>query len=411
MSLHMIVPAHDLPRPDQHSGDRRFFALLEIIARRHQVDLCVVSDYFDPGEVENRDYLGSLKGIGVKVLPSGWKNYATALTRNYYDIGFFEFYWAAEPHTRDFRRRQPAAKIIIDSVDVHFARERAGAEITGEDAAKAEQTRERELAAYRAVDAVIVVTEDDEKLLIAEGGMPPLFLLPNVMPTRTRKAQPNPNEMLFVGGFRHPPNKDGLTWFMDHVWADVRRAVPDARLTIVGSNPPAEVFAFGERPGVEVAGFVPDMNPYLDRAAISIAPLRFGAGMKGKVVEAMASGLPVVTTSVGAQGIDAVSGEHMMIADDPVGFGLSLIGLLRSPEERERIGRSGQNHIAKLCGPEHVERALDEMLRALVPRPRPVVGRLRWRGSQAALAWRVAARQAARITRRASTGTSITGRS
>ncbi len=100
--------------------------------------------------------------------------------------------------------------------------------------------------------------------------------------------------------------------------------------------------------------------------------------MKGKVIEAMASGLPVVTTSVGAQGIKAVSGEHLMIADEPADFAQALIALLQDSARGERLGLAGQKHVAGMCGPEVVERNLEQMLRMVVPRRRSVRSILRW---------------------------------
>ncbi len=193
----------------------------------------------------------------------------------------------AERNAAEFCRRQPGAKLIIDSVDVHFARESAGAHSGLIDVAQAEKN--------------------------------------------------------------HLPNLDGLTWFVKDIWPRVHEAIPDARFTIIGSNTPAEVRAFGALPGIEVLGFVEDTTAYLDRAAISIAPLRYGGGMKGKVVEAMSCGLPIVTTSVGVQGINAVSGEHCLIADHAADFAEAVTSLLNDPQRAREIGLAGQNHIASKC--------------------------------------------------------------
>jgi glycosyltransferase involved in cell wall biosynthesis len=218
----------------------------------------------------------------------------------------------------------------------------------------------------------------DEGILSREGGMPPVYLLPIVMPTRPRASVEREREIVFVGGFAHHPNLDGICWFMKEIWPNVHKEVPNAQLTVIGSKAPPEVMAFDAMPGVKVVGFVPETDPYLDRAAISVAPLRYGAGMKGKVIEAMASGLPVVTTSVGAQGIKAVSGEHLMIADEPADFARTLITLLQDSARGERLGLAGQKHVAGLCGPEVVEQNLEQMLRMVVPRRRPVRSVLRW---------------------------------
>src|SRR6266540_3353136 len=346
MSLRIFIVAEDLPKPDRHAGDRRFLALLEMLARHHHVDLWVESLSTDHIE----KYSHNLKAVGVRLLPPGWKSFAAALARTHYDIGFFEFYKLAEGNASNFRDRQPGAKIIIDSVDLHFARESAGAELGVIDVTQADKTRRNELAAYRAADAVIVITDDDERILRAQGDIPPMFHIPIVMPLRPRTLHPRQPELLFIGGFNHPPNLDGLRWFVE------------------------------------------DTTSYLDRAAISIAPLRYGAGMKGKIVEAMSYGLPVVTTSVGMQGINAVSGEHCLIADNAAEFAEALTTLLNDPNRAQEIGLAGQEHIAELCSPERVELVLEEMLNIVVPHRGSAKNWLRWRAVHAMLGLRVVGR-------------------
>jgi glycosyltransferase involved in cell wall biosynthesis len=400
MSLRIFIAAWDLPKPDRNAGDRRFFALLEMLARYHHVHLWVESISSNLSTDHIGTYCHNLKAVGVRLLRPGWKSFATALAKTHYDIGFFELYRVAERNASDFRDRQPGAKIIIDSVDVHFAREGAGAEFGVIDVSQADETRRKELAAYRTADAVIVVTDDDERILRAEGDMSPLFLLPIVMPVHPRTPGTRQPELLFIAGFDHPPNLDGLRWFVKDIWLRVHEEVPDARLTIIGSNTPAEVEAFGTMNGIQVLGFVEDTTSHLDRAAISIAPLRYGAGMKGKVVEAMSYGLPVVTTSVGMQGINAVSGEHCLIADNAAEFAEALITLLKDPQRAQEIGLAGQDHIAGLCSPERVELALEEMLKKVVPHRRSVKDWLRWRGFHAMLAVRIVARQITAVSQK-----------
>jgi O-antigen biosynthesis protein len=392
MTLRIFVVAEDLPRPDRSSGDRQFFALLEMLARHHHVDLWKENNGADLSADESQKYCQGLEAVGVRLLPPGWKSFVAALTKVRYDIGFFELYFAAERNASEFRRRQPGAKVIIDSRDVHFARQSDGAAFGLNDVAQASDTRARELAAYRAADAVIVVGDRDERILRAAGDMPLLFTFPIVMPTHSRSPGPHRPELSFIGGFNHLPNLDGVRWFIKDIWPRVHEAIPDARFTIIGSNTPAEVRAFGAMDGIEVLGFVQDTSSYLDRAAISIAPLRYGAGMKGKVVEAMAYGLPVVTTPVGVQGINAISGEHLLIADDAAEFAQAVTTLLNDPERCRQIGLAGQNHIAGLCSPERVELALEQMLKTVVSRRRSITDWLRWRGFHVRLLLRIVAR-------------------
>ena len=388
----ILIISHALTKPDVSAGDRRLFALIEMLAQRYDVDFCSTYDEFRHGckpDPQMLRYREMLEATGARLIEAQWRSVPTALAQNRYDAAFLEFYHVAAKYIPYLRATQPGIKIIVDSVDVHFAREQSGAALGALDAARIARTKSRELAAYRAADAVVVVTNLDAALLEREGAMPPLTLLPIIMPTRPRPALRREHECLFIGGFMHPPNLDGLSWFCKEVWPLVRARVDDARLTIIGSNAPPEVDALAQSPGVQSLGFVRDTAPNLDRALVSIAPLRYGAGMKGKVTEAMAWGLPVVSTTVGAQGLDVTDGREMRVADTPEGFANALCDLFLAPDKAAQIGLAGQQYIAGVCSPDVVQTALYHMMDALLPaqalaHPRPLA-RLRWQTAALAL--------------------------
>ncbi len=388
MRLKIFVVAYTAPKPDVHACQRRFRALLEMMARRHRVVFAPLIDEGKtnppaPAELTGR-YERELREQGVELLPPDWAAAEQALGRERFDVGFFEYWRPAFMTTRAFRRRQPTARVVIDSVDVHFERERSGVELGVFPRNVYRRNRWREVATYRYADAVVAISDPDKALLLAEGGMPEVEVLPIVVPLRARQPTTAP-EVLFVGGFAHHPNLDGILWFVKDVWSRVRERVSGARLTVVGSNPPPEVIALGHTPGVEVAGWVPETVPYLDRAAVSVAPLRYGGGMKGKVSEALASGIPVVTTTAGAAGFYAKSGEHLLVADAAEEFAQAVVALLHDPERAERMGRAGQQLVGSLCSPEAIDERLEALLQSLCrgsrrPRTRlPSVLRSEWR--------------------------------
>ncbi len=172
--------------------------------------------------------------------------------------------------------------------------------------------------------------------------------------------------LIFIGSFVHYPNVEALGYFRREIWPRIRREVPGARLLVVGSHPTAEVRRFGEEPGVEVAGRVPDVGEWLDRAAVFVAPMRKGFGMKGKVLEAMARGKPVVTTPVGMRGAAVVPGRHLLIGGSPASFAAAAVSLLRDPSLRRRIALAGQELVREEYdwskAAEQMDRIYEELL-------------------------------------------------
>ena len=171
-----------------------------------------------------------------------------------------------------------------------------------------------------------------------------------------------PGHLVFVGVMDYYPNVDGCRWFADEILPAVRRAVPDARFTIVGSKPAPEVLALGERDGIEVTGFVDDPREYLARAAVSVAPLRVARGIQNKVLEALAMGLPTVGTTSATQGVEGAPGHDFLVADEAAGFADHVVELLQDPERARALGRAGRDFVERTYDWEACLAPLDEIL-------------------------------------------------
>lgn len=172
--------------------------------------------------------------------------------------------------------------------------------------------------------------------------------------------------VLFVGSLDWLPNVDGLRWFVAEVWPLVRRDQPEARLRLVGRNPTSEIQSLAEHPGVELVGPVPDTRPWLAESEVSIVPLRIGGGTRLKVFEAMAMGLPVVSTPLGAEGLQVQSGEHLLLAEGAEKVAEAVVRLLRSEALRMALGRAARNLVVTRFSSESVARQFEAVCQRAV---------------------------------------------
>jgi glycosyltransferase involved in cell wall biosynthesis len=175
-----------------------------------------------------------------------------------------------------------------------------------------------------------------------------------------------PDTLLFVGNFRHQPNQAALDWFVTEVFPRVRESRPRARLIAVGAQAPLGFRETVERPGVEFVGEVDEIRDVLSRYAVFLAPILSGSGVRVKLLEAFASGIPVVSTSIGAEGLADRSGEIAWIADDPEGFAAAVLRLLDDPEGAAALAARARREVEERWDMACITRALEQRYRGLV---------------------------------------------
>ena len=238
-------------------------------------------------------------------------------------------HYVAQPHLALLRRLAPHARVLFDTVDLHFLREQRAAEHTGNSALarQAEVSRKRELALIRACDVSFVVSPVELAMLRAELPEARLELLSNVHAIHGRTAGFAPRSgLVFVGGFGHPPNEDAVRWLTEAIYPHIRAQRPDIELHLIGDIPDAMRPRFAG-PGVHVHGRVADLAPWMETCRIALAPLRYGAGVKGKVNMAMSHGLPVLATTLAAEGMQLADGRDVLLADDAAAFAAAALRL------------------------------------------------------------------------------------
>jgi sugar transferase (PEP-CTERM/EpsH1 system associated) len=216
---------------------------------------------------------------------------------------------------------------------------------------EANKVRPYEAALCRDFDRVFLVGQRDIEELQKTAPVTNALVQPHGQdvpaPLRLAQAKREPGAIVMSGVMATYTNVDAATWFAREIFPLVEREVPEASFWIVGRQPQREVQALSRPPRVVVTGEVPDVSDWLLRAEVGVAPLRIGAGMQNKLVQAMAAGLPVVATPVANEGIAATPDQHLWLREDPRAFADAVITLLRDRAARERLGRAARSHVER----------------------------------------------------------------
>lgn len=183
-------------------------------------------------------------------------------------------------------------------------------------------------------------------------------------------VSPDSKAIILCGAMGVYRNAQAAIWFAQNIFPKIRREIADAELWVVGASPTAEVRALAQKSGIYVTGTVEDVRPYYQKAAVAVAPYRFGEGTKLKVLEAMACGVPLVSTSIGCQGIEVVDGQHVLIANTERDFARHVIGLLHDADKRAQLADASRRLIEEKYTWKTIVRNLDPILKELAGRSR-----------------------------------------
>ena len=348
---HILIIDHYAPTFDKDSGSVRMLAMLQI-----------------------------LKGMGYKV--SFWPDdliYDVKYTKTLQDLGIETYY--GELDFEDFIREKGGtfdavimsrpvtakkylqlvqkysnAQTIFDTVDLHFLREQRRMEL------EVQEWKNLEFFLAEESDSTLVVSSAEKDILAKEKFSDKVSVVSNV-----HSLEPCTNSfesrhgLMFIGGFSHPPNEEGIIWFIEYILPIVRKNIPDIHLTVIGSAATERLNALSSS-NVTVAGYVEDAAYYFNTSRVFVSPLLHGAGVKGKIGQSFSYGLPVVTTSIGSEGMNLTDRHNALISDSETEFASKVIELYTDKFLWHQISTNCRQVITEQFSVETVRAALEQVL-------------------------------------------------
>lgn len=356
----ILVFDERVPSPDRDAGSLRMFLILKTLTKWCQV-------IFVPfNRPQSADYETALWKEGIETADA--VDYRSLLKDKKVVAAIISRPSMAGVFIHRIRRVNPRVKIIFDTVDLHFVRFQREYETNRDPQALANAERYRKLERdfAQASDLVWCASAEDKEVMMREVPERRSAVVPTIHELRDPgKAFAARKDLLFIGNLAHRPNEDAVLFFLHEIFPQISQLLPNVCLDIIGDNPSPAIAAYASG-DVRVRGYVPDVEPYLQERRVFVAPLRFGAGIKGKVGEAMAHGVPVVTTSIGAEGFGLTHGVDVMIADDPASFATAVAQLYSEQELWETIARNARLRIQEHFTPEVIAEAINSSLRDLM---------------------------------------------
>jgi len=343
----ILIVDEAVPQPDRDSASLRSFNLMKMLRQENAHVVFMATELAPPPQA-----LAALQGLGVEVWyppfsqsPPAWLSsqgarFAVVLACRYH---------VAEKILPLARKHAPQARLVLDTIDLHYLRESRAAELAGNAAlAKAAlQTRQRELSVVTAADIVLVVSGTEREVLARDAPASKVEVLSNLhevagpgLPFAQRR------DLVFVGGFRHTPNVDAVRWFVQDVLPLLRPRLPDAVFHCIGGDVPDSIAELAQE-GLVIHGHVPSLETAMNGMRVAVAPLRFGAGVKGKVNLSMAHGQPVVATLCAVEGMHLQDGVDVLVADDAQAFADAVVRLYLDQELWNGLARSGLENVAR----------------------------------------------------------------
>jgi len=392
--------------PPRFGAQARMHGLMTELARRHDLTaVALIDKEFDAEECRRamqayckdvvlvpKPYLG--EGIGKRLLqlralassrswerqlaevPAMQRALDRALRASRFDLVNLEFSFLGDCNLRQAPGDERLPRLVVAShnIDYELARQyaRTGPSLAHRlhAAVNWRKLRREELGTYRDADGVYLCSTADEQRLRDIVPDARTAVIPNAADVeyyQPRPTDPPPDgrTVVFFGLLSYAPNVDGVIYFIERIWPRVAEVHPDARLKIIGGRPPPSLQVLAG-PRVEVTGFVPDLRPHLAAAAAVVVPLRLGGGTRLKIVEAMAMGTAIVSTTLGAEGIEAIAGRDLLIEDQPDAFADAVNRLLADAALAARIGKSARRLAVERYSWSGAARALEGFYRSIL---------------------------------------------
>ena len=361
----ILLIDHQIPTPDQDSGSVRIFGIMSSL-----IDLKQHVTFLPKNGLKKLGSCEKLQEIGVEVLWGDEQEMAELISER---AESFDVVWISRPGPaihffNNFKELLPNVPIIYDTVDLHFQRIRSEAQLNVSEVLYTDSLKsEIDELDIISRSSMAVAVSDVEKKLLNERTSTPVRVISNVHElVSSTTFLSSRSDLLFVGGFAHKPNEDAVAWFIEEIFPIVIRSLPDCRLRIVGSRAPQWLLEL-QHSNIEVFGWVENLDEIYLKSRLSIAPLRYGAGVKGKVGESLSMSTPIVLTDIAAEGMYLEDAKHALIANHPEDFAKAIIKLMTDDSLWESISANGKKHIEEKFGVSALNNSLAGLLDIVKP--------------------------------------------
>ena len=353
-STRILIVDHRIPTPDRTGSSVRMLAIMKIL-RTMGFRVTMISDA-EKNEyrwiLENLNEIGRYEEELGKLEVPFYYGYRAALAHLYSEGHTYRYVLLSFPEVA--HRYLPAvrfyavhARLLYDTVDLHGLRMAREAELAKDEALrkKAAYFQTIETLNCRCSDLTIAISSDEKNYVLKQCPDVAVEVIPNIHEISANSSPVSERYgLIFIGHYLHTPNEDAMVHFVNTILPLIARRLPKLTLTILGSSITARVKTLAS-PRVQVVGYVPDPSPYFQRARVFVAPIRYGAGMKGKIGYSMSLGVPVVSTAMGAEGIGLTDKENVLIADDPWHFAEAVVELHGNEVLWQKLSANGLRYI------------------------------------------------------------------
>ena len=351
-SVRVLVLEACMLTPDQDSGSVRTSRYIRVM-QSLGAKVTFIADNLQHLE----PYVSRLQQEGVEVITAPHVTSVEGFIEDHgaeFDVIVLSRYYVAARYIDTARKAAPRALLVLDTHDLHYLRTRRLAELENSKAIaqSAQAIQQQEMDCIRRMDVTWVVSPFEREVLAREVPQATVMVQTNIhYPVEAPAPFAERAGIMFVGGYRHPPNVDAALFYCREIVPRLRERLPGVVSYLIGSNPPQAVTKL-QGDTVEVLGFVPEIEPWFDKCRLSVSPLRYGAGVKGKINHSMSRGLPVVATSTSVEGMHLAEGEEVLVADDPDAFADAIARLYRDEALWNRLSAAGLENVRAHFSPQ-----------------------------------------------------------